>query len=65
MQTLIARGVFMHESQTVCVDPDVAPNRVAPGVVLHPGCRLRRPKTSSAAAVCVVQVVDTEACTTT
>jgi len=46
VQSLIARGVSMPEPQSVYVDTGVTPDRIAPGVVLHPGCRLRGATTS-------------------
>jgi UDP-N-acetylglucosamine/UDP-N-acetylgalactosamine diphosphorylase len=38
---LIRRGVVVHAPASVEVQDSVSPERVAPGVVLHAGCRLR------------------------
>ncbi|MDX9867357.1 MAG: UDP-N-acetylglucosamine pyrophosphorylase [Kiritimatiellia bacterium] len=40
LQQLQARGVRFLAPGTVYVAPDVGPEHVAPGVVIHPGCRL-------------------------
>lgn len=45
-QALLARGVEMPLPDTVLVGEDIAPERIAPGVVLHPGCRLHGASTS-------------------
>lgn len=37
---LLRRGVRMPNPATVTVDPSVHIERIAPGVVLHPGCRI-------------------------
>ncbi len=37
---LLDRGVDMPHPESVWVAPDVDPERIAPGVVVHPGCRL-------------------------
>ena len=37
---LAERGVKFLAPETVFVAPDVNPERIAPGVVIHPGCRL-------------------------
>lgn len=39
-QQLVARGVNMPAPETVYVAPDVNPERIAPDVTIHPGCRL-------------------------
>jgi hypothetical protein len=41
LQQLQARGVTFVVPETTHVAPDVNPERIAPGVVIHPGCRLR------------------------
>ena len=46
VQKLLDRGVVMPCPASVEVDPAVAPERVAPGVVIHAGCRLRGAATS-------------------
>lgn len=46
VRELLARGVVMPVPEAVCVDPCVVPERVAPGVVLHPGTRLTGETTS-------------------
>lgn len=46
VQRLLDRGVVMPEPSTVYVDPLIDPGLVAPGVVIHPGCRIRGPQTS-------------------
>lgn len=43
---LLARGVNMPQPETVFVGGDVAPERIASGVTIHPGCRLTGAKTS-------------------
>ncbi len=40
LQKLQARGVRFLAPETVYVAPDVVPDRIAPGVTIHPGCRL-------------------------
>lgn len=40
LQQLQSRGVIFPLPETVCVAPDVAPENIAPGVTVHPGCRL-------------------------
>ncbi|MCG2658780.1 MAG: hypothetical protein L6437_00850 [Kiritimatiellae bacterium] len=37
---LIARGVNMPHPETVFIGADVAVDRIAAGVTIHPGCRL-------------------------
>jgi len=46
VQALVERGVRVHAPASVDVAPDVDPARIAPGVVLHAGCRLRGAATS-------------------
>jgi hypothetical protein len=46
VQELLARGVEMPDPAQVSVHADVAPERIAPGVVLHPGVRLAGALTS-------------------
>ncbi len=41
IRQLLAQGVSMPAPETVYVGPEVQPERIAPGVVLHPGCRVR------------------------
>jgi len=43
---LLARGVNLPQPETVFIGGDVAPERIAPGVTIHPGCRLSGGKTS-------------------
>ena len=43
---LIARGVNLPQPETVFIGGDVVPERIAPGVTIHPGCRLAGNKTS-------------------
>jgi len=45
-QQLIERGVVILEPASVHVDDAVDPGRIAPGVVIHPGCRIRGQATS-------------------
>ncbi|MBU4460500.1 MAG: UDP-N-acetylglucosamine pyrophosphorylase, partial [Verrucomicrobia bacterium] len=45
-RVLIARGVVIHAPASVDIAPSVDPDRVAPGVVIHAGCRLRGASTS-------------------
>ncbi len=40
IQSLLNRGVVLPEPGTVHLGPDVAPERIQAGTVLHPGCRL-------------------------
>jgi len=40
LQQLQSRGVTFVAPETTHVAPDVVPDRIAPGVVIHPGCRL-------------------------
>ncbi len=46
VDVLIARGVIVRAPVSVDVGPEVNPARIAPGVVLHAGCRLRGAMTS-------------------
>lgn len=46
VRALIARGVVVHNPPSVFIDDDVDPLRFAPGVVIHPGCRVSGTKTS-------------------
>lgn len=46
LQDLIQRGVTLPHPESVYVGPDVDPGRIAPGVVIHPGCRIRGAGTS-------------------
>ncbi|MCL5734032.1 MAG: hypothetical protein M1274_00340 [Actinobacteria bacterium] len=46
VRALIERGVVVHCPASVYVEEDVDARRVAPGVVIHPGCRLRGAGTS-------------------
>ena len=45
-QHLAERGVELPDPASVYVAPDIDLNRIDPGVVLHPGCRLRGAQTS-------------------
>lgn len=40
VRALVERGVTIHAPSTVHIDPSVCPDRIARGVVLHPGCRI-------------------------
>ena len=40
IQQLVSRGVRFLAPETVYVAPDVNPERIAPDVTIHPGCRL-------------------------
>ncbi|MDD5677286.1 MAG: UDP-N-acetylglucosamine pyrophosphorylase [Kiritimatiellae bacterium] len=44
--TLIAHGVKMPQPETVFIGGDVVPDRIAPGITIHPGCRLMGKETS-------------------
>lgn len=46
VRALLARGVVIHGPSTVYVDPDINPDRIAPGVELHAGSRLLGAATS-------------------
>ncbi len=46
VQRLLDRGVRMPAPATVWVNEDVVPECIAPGVVLHPGCRVAGPRTA-------------------
>jgi len=46
LQTLAAGGVVMLSAATVFAEESVDPTRIAPGVVIHPGCRIRGRETS-------------------
>jgi len=41
VRRLLAQGVVIHCPQTVHVDDSLDPGRIAPGAVIHAGCRLR------------------------
>ncbi len=41
VRRLLARGVRIPRPEMVAVDDDVRPEAVAPGVTIHPGCRLQ------------------------
>lgn len=43
---LTARGVVIHAAASVDIAPTVDPGRIAPGVVIHAGCRIRGASTS-------------------
>ncbi|MCS6771291.1 MAG: UDP-N-acetylglucosamine pyrophosphorylase [Kiritimatiellae bacterium] len=43
---LLARGVHMPNPASVHVDDSIVPQRIAPDVVIHPGCRLSGGRTS-------------------
>jgi len=40
ISALLSRGVRLVAPETVSVGPNVVPDRIAPGVIIHPGCRL-------------------------
>ncbi|MDD4102668.1 MAG: hypothetical protein PHU80_08570, partial [Kiritimatiellae bacterium] len=40
LQKLQARGILFLDPETVYVAPNLNPERIAPGVTIHPGCRL-------------------------
>ncbi|OFV82472.1 MAG: hypothetical protein A2W26_01935 [Acidobacteria bacterium RBG_16_64_8] len=46
IRRLLDRGVTIHSPATVDVDDSLGPERIAPGVVVHAGCRLRGARTS-------------------
>lgn len=46
VDALLRRGVKMPAPHTVDVAPDINPNRIATGSVIHAGCRLRGAETS-------------------
>ena len=46
VKMLLDRGVNMPQPETVFVGGDVAPERIASGITIHPGCRLTGDKTS-------------------
>ncbi len=46
IKKLLERGVQMPHAGSVYVDPDIAPERIAAGVVVHPGCRILGADTS-------------------
>ncbi|MFH2100230.1 MAG: protein GlmU, partial [Pseudomonadota bacterium] len=37
---LLEKGVRMPDPASVFIGPEVDPDRIAPGAVIHPGCRL-------------------------
>ncbi|MBI2441605.1 MAG: UDP-N-acetylglucosamine pyrophosphorylase [Lentisphaerae bacterium] len=43
---LAARGVRLPQPETVFIGAEVSPDRIAPGVTIHPGCRLTGSSTS-------------------
>lgn len=43
---LLDRGVVMPAPETVFLDESIRPERVAPGAVIHPGCRLSGSRTA-------------------
>ena len=53
VQALLDRGVEMPCPQTVEIGASVPPGRIAPGVVIHAGCRIRGAETSIAPG-CVI-----------
>jgi UDP-N-acetylglucosamine/UDP-N-acetylgalactosamine diphosphorylase len=46
LDMLLNAGVRIQAPATVAIDEDVRPERIAPGVVIHPGCRIRGADTS-------------------
>jgi UDP-N-acetylglucosamine/UDP-N-acetylgalactosamine diphosphorylase len=41
LKVLKAKGVMIHCPESVELGPEVEPSSIAPGVVIHPGCRIR------------------------
>ncbi len=46
IRILIERGVAIHAPETVHIDPAIHPERIAAGVQIYPGCRIRGEQTS-------------------
>jgi bifunctional UDP-N-acetylglucosamine pyrophosphorylase / glucosamine-1-phosphate N-acetyltransferase len=46
VQELIKRGATIHNPATVDVDGSIDPDRIAPGVIVHAGCRISGKETS-------------------
>ena len=46
VQKLLDRGVILSSPLSVEVDPSVDPERIAPGVIVHAGCRISGAETS-------------------
>ena len=46
IRRLIEKGVVLHAPATIHVDDDVDVDRIAPGAVIYPGCRIRGARTS-------------------
>jgi UDP-N-acetylglucosamine/UDP-N-acetylgalactosamine diphosphorylase len=46
ISALLDKGVVVYSPSSVFLDPDVQPERIAAGAVIHPGCRLRGAKLS-------------------
>jgi hypothetical protein len=46
LRALLDRGVIVHRPASIHVDESVDPERIAPGVVIHAGCRLSGAKTA-------------------
>ena len=46
VHALLERGVVVHRPEAVEIAPEVRPERLAPGVVLHTGCKLAGAATS-------------------
>lgn len=46
VRALIARGVVIHAPCAVHIDTNINPDRIAPGVEIHPGCRIAGQDTS-------------------
>lgn len=45
-RTWMERGIVLPLPETVEIAPEVGSDRIAPGVVIHPGCRIRGAETS-------------------
>jgi bifunctional UDP-N-acetylglucosamine pyrophosphorylase / glucosamine-1-phosphate N-acetyltransferase len=46
MEQLIERGVIVPCPQSVEIDPKIMPDRIAPGVIIHAGCKILGEQTS-------------------
>lgn len=45
LEILKAKAVRIHKPESIELSPEVDPDSIAPGVVIHPGCRIRGVKT--------------------
>ncbi|MCA1809882.1 MAG: UDP-N-acetylglucosamine pyrophosphorylase [Kiritimatiellia bacterium] len=50
---LLQKGVRILQPESVFIDPAVTPARIAPGVVIHPGCRITGAQTSIGPGCCL------------